>query len=137
MSKLFQIRNLEETYRSGLEREYRYDCFINGERHGRWYIETFGPVTLGDLRNEIQYMKNIDDSFKCLDCGVHTGDTGEYYTVEDEIWLAANPDDHGMLCVGCLETRIGRALTPADFPEYPVNMVLEQKSPRLRDRISG
>ena len=135
MNKLFQMNKLHETWRDGPEREYLYHATINGRPAGWWHIDTIGSVTLEDLRQEFTRMKRIDESFKCLDCGVHTGDIDEYYTVEDEVWLEANPQDYGMLCIGCLETRLGRVLTPADFPEYPINMYLDGKSPRLADRI--
>ena len=56
-------------------------------------------------------------SFKCIDCGIDTLRLGEYpYTVHDGLWSQAKMrPDGGMLCVGCLETRIGRRLCSADF----------------------
>jgi hypothetical protein len=50
-------------------------------------------------------------SFCCLDCGVNTGTIGEYYILRDEVWLAAVPRRHGMLCLGCVEARLHRRLT--------------------------
>lgn len=58
---------------------------------------------------------------KCLDCGVVTIDIGEYYMVHDIIWDAANPMHHGMLCIGCLENRLGRPLRRGDFTDAPCN----------------
>jgi hypothetical protein len=41
----------------------------------------------------------------------------EVYTVKPEVWRAAGMDDlGGCLCIGCLEKRLGRFLTPKDFP---------------------
>jgi hypothetical protein len=51
--------------------------------------------------------------FRCIDCGKDTKD-GEYYLVKDELWAASGGGD-GMLCLACLERRIGRELTLADF----------------------
>ena len=58
----------------------------------------------------------------CLDCGVDTIDLGELYMVRDETWLAAHPKRDGMLCVSCLETRLGRKLITDDFTWCPLNL---------------
>jgi hypothetical protein len=42
----------------------------------------------------------------------------------------------GFLCIGCLENRIQRTLTRADFIEAPVNHPSNQMSVRLQDRLS-
>jgi hypothetical protein len=54
-------------------------------------------------------------SFLCLDCGVDTGAIDEEYRVTNELWARVNPGGEGMLCIGCLEKRLGRELTPDDF----------------------
>ncbi len=59
--------------------------------------------------------------FDCLDCGVSTWETDEFYMVHDHLWLSAVPDGHGMLCIQCLEGRIGRALGHADFLPRQMN----------------
>ena len=51
----------------------------------------------------------------------------------DEIWAEAG-DVEGVLCVGCLEERLGRVLTPEDFLPLPVNDDDELDSVRLRTR---
>jgi hypothetical protein len=75
--------------------------------------------------------------FNCVDCGVDTLAIGEYYMVKDEVWEQAWVDRrrqrgprhwslrrsrrkqrHGrreILCIACLEVRIGRTLTRDDF----------------------
>lgn len=98
----------------------------------------------------------------CLDCGIntfHINDVGEseFYMVQDQVWSAAGmpppPKDvtedflalwHGeetppakdagdFLCIGCLEVRLGRMLTPADFTNVPVNdPTWRHRTPRLR-----
>jgi hypothetical protein len=62
--------------------------------------------------------------------------------VRDEVWERAWADrdrlPHGkeFLCVGCLETRLGRMLTHADFTDAPVNTYSKRgASARLRDRL--
>ena len=72
-------------------------------------------------------------SFLCLDCGVDTGAIDEYYMVTHELWACANPDGAGMLCIGCLEKRLGRELTPDDFPNGADRS--SPKSERLLKRL--
>jgi hypothetical protein len=55
----------------------------------------------------------------CRDCGVDTNAIGEFYIVRDDVWPIA--PEGGMLCVGCLEERIGRPLEPGDFTDAPFN----------------
>lgn len=83
------------------------------------------------------------NEFNCWDCTVDTMDIGEYYVVTDALWelatiYAAN-DNHCatdvMLCIGCLENRIGGKLTAADFPPLPINRGFFPTSARLRDRL--
>jgi hypothetical protein len=54
--------------------------------------------------------------FRCSDCRVNTDIVGEYYMVSDEVWQSARIDS-GMLCIGCLEGRLGRRLVRSDFTE--------------------
>jgi hypothetical protein len=72
-----------------------------------------------------------DTLFDCMDCKINTKEIHEYYSVRDEVWLQANPADFGILCIGCLESRLDRPLTGADFSDYPINRIF-QKSPRLQ-----
>ena len=85
-------------------------------------------------------------SCPCFGCGVETiPATGEqeYYSVRDEIWAATElPFTFGYyLCIGCLEQRIGRRLTRADFSDAPINApdddVWSLRTARLRDRLSS
>lgn len=84
----------------------------------------------------------------CEDCGVNTFDIDEYYMVKDEIWFSVCDDVYGMLCIGCLEERLGRRLTPTDFMDCklmdwkvspaPWRMKhLEGGSDRLLSRVIG
>jgi hypothetical protein len=62
----------------------------------------------------------------CADCKMKTGIRGEWYLVHDHVWEQAWSNSKTtnsteffcdeLLCVGCLEKRLDRQLTPADFP---------------------
>jgi hypothetical protein len=72
----------------------------------------------------------------CLDCGADTHALGEYFMCVEEVWLEAHPDDKGMLCVPCVERRLGRALVPEDFTDCPLNRRDDwSRSERLQARL--
>ena len=82
----------------------------------------------------------------CDDCGVDTIDIGEWYMVQDSVWqqvvgyvgrASIYPWDQTYFCVGCLERRLGRRLTSADFTDAPINNPAEggYYSDRLLDRL--
>lgn len=100
--------------------------------------------------------------FVCVDCNVDTSITNgicEYYNVHNFVWCEAfgfdplevldkndgydilhiHCQDVGMLCIGCLEQRLGRTLERDDFSSAPVNW--EQgdgyiRSQRFLDRLN-
>jgi hypothetical protein len=84
----------------------------------------------------------------CKDCGMDTapctgkrgcrhGGRWEHYMVHDKLWRAAGMRD-GFLCVGCIEKRIGRRLTPRDFTSAPINDPYDPwNTPRLADRLAS
>lgn len=115
--------------------EYEYDFYKDGRKINSWFMDVEGDVTLHDLRDAMEKMKRVDLSFHCLDCAVNTSEIDEYYMVHDHIWLYANPDDYGMLCISCLEERLGRMLRPSDFTDAPVNGDFGNKSARLKERL--
>lgn len=87
-------------------------------------------------------MSSDDSQFLCVDCNEDTSSrTGirEYYMVSDSVWQqeARMPVHGGMLCIGCLETRIKRQLTPADFIDAPINQGCFYYSRRLASRLMG
>jgi hypothetical protein len=64
----------------------------------------------------IDHEPDIDTRFRCVDCKKDTSDSGEYYSVGDDVWAASGiAPNGGMLCLACLERRIGRLLTKEDF----------------------
>jgi hypothetical protein len=78
----------------------------------------------------------------CVDCGFDTFVGGEYYAVHDAVWKAACEaaprlhDGGGLLCIGCLERRLGRELTRDDFIiDNPLNQDSRRLSDRIRDRL--
>jgi hypothetical protein len=62
---------------------------------------------------------NLAMCHHCGDCDVNVAAGGERYMVRDEVWPIHH--DGGLQCIGCLEARIGRRLTPEDFTDCPYN----------------
>jgi hypothetical protein len=63
---------------------------------------------------------------RCADCSIGTYTIGEWYMVRDEVWERAwagrRKPWHALpgqeiLCIGCLEKRLGRTLKPSDFTD--------------------
>jgi hypothetical protein len=84
---------------------------------------------------------------RCADCAVGTHTLGEWYMVKDHVWEQAwagrRKSWHGkipgqeILCIGCLEERIGRTLTRHDFTNAPINDLNDWNiSERFRNRLS-
>lgn len=74
--------------------------------------------------------------FLCRDCNMNTDRKSEYYMVHDRVWRKAGSPD-GMLCIGCLEARIGRFLNKYDFTDAFINVALIPRSRRLRARLES
>lgn len=75
--------------------------------------------------------------FHCVDCRVDTGKIGEFYFIKTALWLGVMPTISGMLCVGCLEKRLGRRLVRGDFTEATINSPkYVGKSQRLLSRLA-
>jgi hypothetical protein len=97
--------------------------------------------------------------FDCKDCAQDTVQLSEYYMVTDEIWVLAGmpvdpitwdaddedmvaefgppPETSGLLCIGCLEKRLGFELRPEHFTNARVNTKESPylQSERLRARL--
>jgi hypothetical protein len=83
------------------------------------------------------YLDKPNGSF-CMTCGVNTSEIHEYYMLIDQTWLQANHDSHeGMLCIGCVEARLGRMLRPSDFDQYWMDQFTGPRSVRLYTRMVG
>lgn len=76
--------------------------------------------------------------WKCLDCKVDTGQIHEHYFINTDTWIKVVGPKSGMLCIGCLETRLGRELNARDFTSCSINSLMvagTSKSARLVDRL--
>jgi hypothetical protein len=78
------------------------------------------------------------DGSLCTDCGGSTYRMREYYMVTKEVWKEATQNKKAhMLCIGCLEKRLGRELSNKDFGNYLLNTVdWNKQSLRLLDRLN-
>jgi hypothetical protein len=88
------------------------------------------PYKLTDEEREI--------AFRCMDCAVDTQDIHEYYTLHNHVWydITSHTCGRGMLCLGCVEHRLGRTLVPEDFQAgVPINEGYWPRSERFVDRI--
>jgi hypothetical protein len=94
-------------------------------------------VLFGELASERTAREREERAFQCLDCDVDTLAIREYYFVRSAVWAEANPGIQGMLCIACLERRLGRHLGPHDFEEGACNQWWAQMiSDRLRSRMT-
>jgi hypothetical protein len=74
--------------------------------------------------------------FLCLDCSVDTARAHEHYMLNDQTWKLTGLGKFGMLCIGCVEDRIGRKLVAADFNNSYLNKPRTGSiSARLLDRM--
>ena len=76
-----------------------------------------------------------DLRFICTDCSFDTLRKGEYYMLNDPLWESYGCGD-GMLCIGCMEKRMGRRLNREDFAPVPINANTPRQSKRLQKRLS-
>ncbi len=87
-------------------------------------------------------MSKTIERFDCEDCGSDTSNKGlkEFYVVNNVTWRIEAGFPSGMLCIGCLEARIGRELHCMDFPIIPANLDIlmgtHTCSDRLYDRVT-
>ena len=71
-----------------------------------------------------------------MDCGRDTGRMREHYYIHDLVWHSVVDTPLGMLCVGCLEIRLGRRLDLYDFTSAYINDRANEMSDRLRSRLT-
>ena len=85
----------------------RNSTLIKG-RHGEFPADAFHTV------NSDQFLRVLKRyaRFECEACGRFCRD--EYYMLRTELWQEAC-QSNDMLCIGCVEDRLGRKLVPADF----------------------
>ena len=111
------------------------------------------------MSERVDLRGRLPETWCCLDCGVNTApglssraeaerrfnagedrieqtydDRSEVYTVRDWVWAAAGiAPMGGVLCIGCLEQRLGRRLRSKDFSRYDA-LNVGFGSPRLLQR---
>jgi hypothetical protein len=107
-----RARNQAEAEKIALDKYDDFACGRDGDMDG--YSLGFPPPW--HEHESVTYEPEIDRRFHCGDCDKCTSSIGEYYMVRNEIWAASGlePND-GMLCLRCLERRLGRELTLDDF----------------------
>ena len=83
---------------------------------------------------------------QCCDCGLGCNVAGEWYAVRDTVWELAwrgrrkwwhHLPGQTVLCIGCLEKRLGRTLCASDFTDAPVNFPDGDISDRMRQRLTA
>jgi hypothetical protein len=82
----------------------------------------------------------------CADCGLETlprKGKSELYMIDDDLWNIARHVDpvrrsEVLLCVGCVERRLGRMLDRNDFDmDLPINDLKNRHTPRLMERLTN
>jgi hypothetical protein len=71
-----------------------------------------------------------------MDCGVDTDKNEEYYMLHHELWYSINRQFKGMLCLLCVERRLGRDLTSRDFLDAVINSLQARRCPELARRLA-
>lgn len=57
-----------------------------------------------------------DNNIDLCPCGKHCfEDNKDYYMLKDDLWLKINGKDEGMLCMDCVEEKLGRKLEASDI----------------------
>ena len=84
------------------------------------------------------------ERFMCHDCGHDTAAMGEMYHLFDWLWIrvvrAKRTGPVHMLCIGCVEERLGYTLTQDCFSSAPLNTNWDhhyKQSLRLRHRLAS
>lgn len=129
----------------------RLDDAIDAGLDGETLHDILGLWEANNLNEELTYETLVrwGAPTTCDDCGddvMPYDDYGrpveggwEWYMVRAEIWEAAGTQDGQprFLCIGCLEGRIGRQLTRADFANAEINKLGWVASERLIRRLNA
>lgn len=101
-----------------------------GEHNGKPIIQRAEPATCEDCGRLVTHYHPTEVLERGDYCIPKPIPPWDWYMVHDEIWEEAGMDQ-GFLHAACLELRLGRKLTSADFPDYPVNEPDSLDSPAL------
>lgn len=76
------------------------------------------------------------EDWSCARCSEDT--QKEYYMIHDHLWDQYGAES-GLLCVGCLEDKMGRELWSGDFTHCALNVLNMgwEKSDRLLNRLTS
>jgi len=113
----------------------RYRPVPRGGDFGSKYSFIRVPLPL-----QFTYMSALYDfHWHCLDCGINTGPTQEYFMLRHELWrrLVARRDRGRMLCLRCVELRLGRGLCGRDFLQVPINRMQASVCDALAQRLAA
>jgi hypothetical protein len=66
-------------------------------------------------------LKKRDKLKPCACCGVSTAKLGEHFYLKNEVWFKVHPTERGFLCIGCIESKLGRKLVRNDFTDASIN----------------
>jgi hypothetical protein len=109
------------------------------KRQSKAVLMTWTGTELVPSKHTLRNIFRPHGWWNCTDCGIHTSRRGEVYIVRDDVWERAWRDRRRcplqeILCIGCLEKRIGRTLTKHDFDDFNHPT---KGSDRLRDRLTA
>jgi hypothetical protein len=117
---------------------------LNGKVPESWNCVDCGWNTAPGLPNKAEVQRKIreaklagtwdpEDDKNVI--AMHVTAQSEIYHVRNVIWKETGMEEGGgCLCIGCLENRLGRRLTPSDFlSDHPFNERLPG-TPRLLNR---
>jgi hypothetical protein len=135
--KLGRLRNFESAQRSGAVSGVRMvdSSSLSVDERAEFEREYQALLDAGRTRD------GRGTWHLCDDCGLNTQEIGEQYMLHNSVWTAATGVSHkwmamiGFLCIGCIERRLGRQLTKADFSDVDINKDRRPRSSRLRARL--
>jgi len=65
---------------------------------------------------EADIEENSDTDWTCGCCGKDCSiDNKDYYMLQEDLWMKLNGKDDGMLCMDCVENKLGRKLSGEDI----------------------
>ena len=71
----------------------------------------------------------------CKDCGIGV-DTSRPHMIKDKLWLKINNRRYdGVLCISCIQNRLGRKLTKEDFYDMSTYAKLQNTGILLIDKL--
>lgn len=108
------------------EREWSSESYLRDFLHMSKYVQHLAAKRLAEY-HKWSFCHDCEDSTK-----------NEYYMVHDFLWAQTGLGyEDGMLCIGCLEKRLGSTLTWEDFTTAPVNWAFgsTHRSVRLMERL--